>query len=72
MGQGKVDRINEFLNGTGAGIDLKLSYFYSDSIMDLPVMELVGNPVAVYPDEILAEKAKSLNWPIIGKIHKIE
>jgi len=72
MGQGKVERIITFLKESGGEIDLKTSYFYSDSIMDFPVMELVGYPVAVYPDEILAEKAKTRNWQIIGSVHKFE
>jgi len=61
MGQGKADRLDHFLKGPGKEIDLTRSFFYTDSIMDLPVMNMVGNPVAVYPDELLAEKAKSLN-----------
>ncbi len=32
------------------GIDLSESYAYSDSESDLPMLELVGNPVAVNPD----------------------
>ena len=72
IGLGKVERLNQFLIGPGKEIDLTRSYFYSDSIMDLPVMELFGNPVAVYPDESLAETAKALNWKIIGSIHKFE
>lgn len=71
IGEGKVKRLNQFLEGPGHEIDLTLSYFYSDSIMDFPVMELFGYPVAVYPDEYLAEKAKSLNWKIIGMEHRL-
>jgi HAD superfamily hydrolase (TIGR01490 family) len=66
IGQGKLERLNQFLEGSGIGIDLAKSYFYTDSFVDAPVMELFGNPVAVYPDEFLAEKAKSLDWQIIG------
>ena len=35
------------------GIDLAHSLRYSDSITDLPMLELVGNPVAVNPDREL-------------------
>lgn len=70
IGEGKVERLNQFLKGPGKQIDLALSYFYTDSIMDLPVMEMFGNPVAVYPDESLAEVAKSQKWQIIGIEHR--
>ena len=70
MGQGKIERLNQFLEGLGKGIDLAKSYFYSDSIVDSPVMKLFGNPVAVYPDEFLIEMANSRNWQIIGIEHR--
>ena len=38
------------------GIDLEVSYAYSDSASDLPMLRAVGHPVAVNPDkELLAE-----------------
>ena len=40
------------------GIDLANSYAYSDSITDLPMLELVGNPVAVNPDRELTRVAR--------------
>ena len=39
-------------------IDLANSYVYSDSITDLPMLELVGNPVAVNPDRELTRVAR--------------
>jgi len=41
------------------GIDLAASYAYSDSITDLPMLELVGHPVAVNPDRELAACART-------------
>ena len=42
------------------GIDLEESYAYSDSESDLPMLELVGNPVAVNPDSaLLADRARA-------------
>ena len=38
------------------------SYAYSDSITDLPMLELVGNPVAVNPDRELARVAREREW----------
>jgi HAD superfamily hydrolase (TIGR01490 family) len=46
-------------------VDWEASYAYADSLHDLPVLELVGHPVAVYPDEALAEVATERGWQII-------
>jgi phosphoserine phosphatase len=45
---------------------LDASYAYADSLTDVPVLELVGHPVAVYPDEGLAALAWQKGWPILG------
>ncbi len=45
---------------------LEGAYFYSDSINDLPLLELVDNPVAVDPDERLRAIAHTRNWPILS------
>jgi HAD superfamily hydrolase (TIGR01490 family) len=46
------------------GIDLSASYAYSDSITDLPMLEAVGNPVAVNPDRELRKVAEKRGWQI--------
>jgi HAD superfamily hydrolase (TIGR01490 family) len=46
-------------------IDLMRSYAYSDSINDLPLLELVGNPVAMNPDLALLRTARQNGWQII-------
>src|SRR5256884_7965017 len=46
------------------GIDLASSYAYSDSITDLPMLELVGHPVAVNPDRDLRREAEKRGWQI--------
>jgi len=46
-------------------VDLRASYFYSDSITDLPVLELVGRPHAVNPDRLLRRVARARDWPIV-------
>ena len=38
---------------------------YSDSILDLPLLETVGNPVAVCPDRALRKIALIRKWPVI-------
>ena len=45
-----------------AGIDLTRSYAYSDSITDLPMLAVVGNPVAVNPDKELRREAEERGW----------
>jgi len=44
------------------GIDLSRSYAYSDSITDRPMLEAVGNPVAVNPDRELRRLAQQRGW----------
>jgi HAD superfamily hydrolase (TIGR01490 family) len=46
------------------GVDLARSYAYADSISDLPMLEAVGNPVAVNPDRRLAAAASSRGWQL--------
>lgn len=49
--EGKVTRLNQWL--AEKDLSLKNSWFYSDSHNDLPLLEIVDNPVAVDPDEAL-------------------
>jgi len=46
------------------GISLKRSWAYSDSVNDLPLLSLVGNPVAVNPDKALRRYAEAAGWEI--------
>jgi putative phosphoserine phosphatase/1-acylglycerol-3-phosphate O-acyltransferase len=41
------------------------SWYYADSIADLPVLEIVGHPVCVSPDRKLASIARKRNWRIM-------
>ena len=45
-------------------IDLARSWFYTDSITDLPLLELVGHPVVVNPDPRLYREAARRRWPV--------
>ena len=63
MGEGKVDAINDLAEREG--IDLANSYAYSDSSTDLPMMKMVGNPVAVNPDKELRKVAEERGWPVL-------
>ena len=49
---------------TANGVDLKNCFAYSDSIADAPLLDMVGNPVAVNPDSALLQHATELGWPI--------
>lgn len=61
---GKVTLLNEWLETTGE--TLNGSYFYSDSHNDLPLLQLVENPIAVDPDEKLRQFAQSKGWQIMS------
>lgn len=61
--EGKVIALREWLEQQQ--LDLKGSYFYSDSHNDLPLLEQVDHPVAVNPDEKLQKVANERSWPII-------
>ena len=62
--EGKVQRLRQWL--THHGENLHNSWFYSDSHNDLPLLELVNNPVAVDPDDTLAWHAQQKNWRMIS------
>jgi HAD superfamily hydrolase (TIGR01490 family) len=47
------------------GIDLASSYAYSDSESDLPMLRLVGHPVAVNPDRELLKLARAEGWEVL-------
>ena len=47
-------------------ISLSESYAYSDSISDLPMLSIVGHPVAVNPDFRLKQTAIQHDWAILN------
>ncbi len=49
-----------------SGYDLRRSYAYSDSVTDLPMLEVVGHPHAVNPDRELRRRAAAEGWPILA------
>jgi HAD superfamily hydrolase (TIGR01490 family) len=46
-------------------IDLAKSFAYSDSLNDLPMLEMVGTPVAVNPDRRLLQVARRRGWEVL-------
>jgi HAD superfamily hydrolase (TIGR01490 family) len=65
--EGKVMRLVEWIGQTG--LTLRNSHFYSDSHNDLPLLELVDNPIAVNPDPVLRAHAEAAEWPVI-RLHE--
>lgn len=59
----KNEKVQHFLQNDT--IDWENSYAYGDSYSDLSVLNLVGNPVAVQPDDKLRTIAKRKNWKIL-------
>jgi len=57
---GKVTRLQEWL--AHQPLDLKDSYFYSDSHNDIPLLELVTNPVMVDADDALLAHGQIKHW----------
>ncbi|MGI9017378.1 MAG: HAD family hydrolase [Euzebya sp.] len=62
-GEGKADVIR--LLAADRGYDLARCYSYSDSASDLPMMQLVGHPVAVNPDRSMMSIAHRRGWPVV-------
>ena len=62
--EGKVTRLNEWMKENNE--TLEGSYFYSDSINDLPLLEIVDTPVVVDADDKLRAVAEERNWSIIS------
>ena len=65
--EGKVERLRGWL----AEHDLEWesfeeTWFYSDSLNDLPLLSIVSHPVAVDPDETLKEHALEEGWQVIS------
>lgn len=67
--------VGEMLHGAGKpvavqaladseGLDLERCYAYSDSSNDIPMLSMVGHPVAVNPDGQLRSHAKANHWLI--------
>ena len=60
--EGKIYWIQQFIEEQG--VDLAKSWFYTDSITDMPLLDLVGHPVAINPDPLLYRAAVRRRWPV--------
>ena len=61
-GPAKAEAMREMAEAND--IDLDASYAYSDSATDVPMLEAVGHPVAVNPDEELLKTAEERGWEV--------
>ena len=64
--EGKIERVDEWLAAKGRKLADFESWFYSDSLNDLPLLERVTHPIAVDPDATLRAHATKRKWPIIS------
>lgn len=62
-GEGKAEAMRALADEFG--YDLAASFAYTDSHTDLPMLEAVGHPVAVNPDDQLRATAEERQWPIM-------
>jgi HAD superfamily hydrolase (TIGR01490 family) len=65
--EGKVVRMESWLAERGWSWEsFEETWFYSDSLNDLPLLSKVKHPVAVDPDETLRAHAEQQGWPLIS------
>ncbi len=65
MREGKVQRLQMWLQAQGLSFDAVEATFYSDSVNDLPLLSRVQHPVATNPDARLRDHAQKSGWPIL-------
>ncbi len=62
FGHGKLIVAEKFLLSLGKNIGE--TFFYTDSISDVPMLERVNHPIVVNPDPKLRRLAKERGWEI--------
>ncbi len=66
MRESKIARLDAWLEDRNLRFgDFRQTWFYSDSRNDIPLLSRVSHPVAVNPDEMLAELAATKQWPVL-------
>lgn len=64
---GKIERLDAWLAAQGkTWADVSESWFYSDSLNDIPLLERVHHAVAVDPDDTLRAHARQRGWPVVS------
>ncbi len=65
--EGKIVRVDAWLESLGLWWGaFEQSWFYSDSLNDLPLLAKVSHPVAVDPDDTLRAHAAAHGWPVLS------
>ena len=65
--EGKITRVEDWLESIGLWwSSFERSWFYSDSLNDLPLLSMVSDPVAVNPDDTLRAHATNEGWKIMS------
>lgn len=68
FGPEKARQVRGFIERMGLDVDLASSYAYADRYHDIPLLEMVGHPVATYPDEGLLAYARERGWRVQGAV----
>lgn len=69
MREGKVRRMEQWLQQRGLSWQDVDSTFYSDSMNDVPLLEKVNHPVATNPDPRLRALAQERGWRVLDLFH---
>lgn len=70
-GSAKERLVREWVHARGIALDWHASYAYADSISDVKLLEMVGHPVAVNPDPVLAAHARDKGWEILTTTREV-
>lgn len=65
FGAGKVQRVQQWLQARNLSFDEVRLTFYSDSINDLPLLEVAQQAIAVNADDMLRQLAHERDWRIL-------
>jgi HAD superfamily hydrolase (TIGR01490 family) len=61
----KSGQIKEFIKTLPFEVDLKEAVAVGDTISDIEILQMVGNPIVFNPDQLLLTKARENGWKII-------
>ena len=65
--EGKIERVEAWLEAMGLWWNaFEHSWFYSDSLNDLPLLSKVSHPIAVDPDATLRAHAEAQGWTVLN------
>lgn len=65
IGLGKRKKIQKFMSDYSDAVNLSECFAYGDHITDLPMLKMVGHPVAVGGSVELAHAARKRGWKVI-------